>query len=243
MERLSQQMLVQYAAPPQTMFGKVPTKTRTSSLSKMYVLGVYKTANTFFSLATPESSVLSCSSSNPGPLGYVGPSGLLPISGWSCLGDLRRYDCPLPKFRPSVRVGSSSPPPISGRPCRGFHGEDTMGRYCGGRERGRGSCRGGCGLPAVSTRRQPNGRYCLAPKTNPSHGRQSPWTTLSLPVRANANVRGRDSRIFPPIMIVPAIARLHRRSLTTAAPPTAPAVPVTGRSCPRPGHPRPCPCP
>ena len=48
-----------------------------------------------------------------------------------------------------------------------------MGRGLGGRERGTGSC----GLPAVPTRSQPNGRYRLTPRANPAHGRPSPLLT------------------------------------------------------------------
>ena len=48
-----------------------------------------------------------------------------------------------------------------------------MGRGLGGRERDTGSC----GLPAVPTRSQPNGKYRLTPRANLAHGRSSSLLT------------------------------------------------------------------
>ena len=76
-----------------------------------------------------------------------------------------------------------------------------MGRGLGGHERGTGSC----GLPAVPTCSQPNGRYRLTPRANPTHGRPSPFLThpsqvhdrhRPCPYTPMTNGRGKNSRTY-----------------------------------------------
>ena len=128
-----------------------------------------------------------------------------------------------------------------------------MGRDLGGRERGTGSC----GLPAVPTRSQPNGRYRLTPRANPAHGRPSPLLTHPgqvhgrwhhpCPYAPIASGRGQNSRtdwgrarpLPPPNVIGSPRSRLL---LQRHQPFSSPAAPDHGPNHPRP-RPRPLPLP